>query len=543
MWIQIKSQLRAARFLMSVILALLLLGCEKRREEFTPKNQELRINLRLEPLCLDPRKANDITSLFCLKMCFDGLIRIGLDGKPQLSLAEKIEISEDQKTYTVSLREALWSDGVAITAYDFESSWKTMLTPDFPCEAVSNLFVLKNARAAKMKQCSVEEVGVKALDLHTLRIELAHPLPSFISMLATHSFYPSPRHIIEKHPEWADKNNPYYISNGPFLLKEWYPSNYLLVEKNPNYWDEQNVKLERIYLYLIEDNTTELSMYNNYELDWIGSPFSYLSVEAMPYLKNVHYYPIAGVYYYSLNVQDTLLKNKALRRALALAINRKEIIDNILQGGQLPATSFLPPCLLRGQYHYNYFQDADKHAAKESFKQALKEMHLTLEEFPTLTLSYNTAFSHHKVAQPIQQQWREVLGITVRLQNKEWKVILDEQRHHKFQIARMGGIPNYPDPMYFLNYFRYLSSELNFSQWTNPTFTEILEKADCTPDPNIRENLMLEAEKILIEEMPLIPIYFYTGSYLRRPYVRDVYLSEISDVDFKWAYVNDKVSR
>ncbi len=148
--------------------------------------------------------------------------------------------------------------------------------------------------------------------------------------------------------------------------------------------------------------------------------------------------------------------------------------------------------------------------------------------------------AHHKIAQAIQGQWRNALGIKVRLENKEWKVYLDEQRHHQFQIGRMGGIANNYEPISFLDRYRYLSSDENFCQWTNTAFTELLEQADMTIDPEERLCYLLKAEAIFMDEMPVIPIYFYTGSYIKKPYVKDIYLSELSDVDFKWAYVELK---
>lgn len=328
------------------------------------------------------------------------------------------------------------------------------------------------------------------------------------------------------------------MCNGPFCLTEWKKSDYMILEKNNRYWDKESVKLDRIHLLVIEDETTELSMFENNELDWAGSPLSSLPFDALSSLRNVQTYAMAGTYYYTINTKDPLLKNVNLRRALALAVNRREIVDNISQSGQVPAMSFVPPSLCNASRHY--FDDGDVNRAKQYFQAALKELGLSQEEFPVLTLSYNTMNAHHKIAQAIQMQWRDALGIRTRLENKEWKVYLDEQRHHQFQIGRMGGIANNYEPIAFLDRFRYLSSDENFCQWTNAAFTELLEQTDRTLDPEERLCYLLKAEAIFMDEMPVIPIYFYTGSYLKKPYVKDIYLSELADVDFKWAYVEMK---
>lgn len=522
--------------ILSALIVMLVAGCDKPKGNW-PKTQELRVNIKAEPLSLDPRKPNDVTSINFHKMCFDGLTRIGLDGKATPSIASHITVSEDQKIYTCVLKETFWSDGTPLTAYDFEKTWKTILDPAFPSEAASDLYVIKNANAAKINKCALELVGVRALDAHTLQIELDHPTPSFLSMLSTHAFYATPTHIVYAHPEWADKNGPYYVSNGPFSLKEWHNSDYMLLEKNEKYWDKANVKLDRMYLYLIDDETTELSLFENGDLDWAGSPLSSLPTDAMHALKHVHTYPMAGIYYYTINIKDPLLKNVNLRKALALAINRQEIIDNVTQSGQLVATAFTPPSLCPARH---YFDDANIEGARKYFQAALKELGLSAEEFPTLTLSYNTMNAHHKIAQAIQGQWRKALGIRTRLENKEWKVYLDELRHHQYQIGRLGSIANNYEPISFFDRFRYLSSDENFGQWTNAEFTELLERGDAAIDPEARLCYLLKAEAIFMDEMPVIPIYFYTGSYLKKTYVQDVYISELADVDFKWAYVEMK---
>ncbi len=185
----------------------------------------------------------------------------------------------------------------------------------------------------------------------------------------------------------------------------------------------------------------------------------------------------------------------------------------------------------------HYFQDNDLKEARREFELGLKELNITAAQFPPVTLMFNTASAHHKIAQAIQEQWHRTFGIRVRLENKEWKVFLDEMRHHKFQVARLGGIANYRDPTSFLEQYKYLTSSNNHSQWTNPRFTELIEEAELTADLDKRTALLKEAEKIMMEEMPIAPIYYYTGSYLKKPYVKNVYLSDLSDVDFKNAYL------
>jgi oligopeptide transport system substrate-binding protein len=518
------------RFLVCFFV-LLAAACSKK--EALRTRQELRMNMKSEPLSLDPRKPYDVASNNFLKMCFDGLTRVGLDGIPQLAVAEAITVSPDQKTYTITLKETYWSDGQPVTAQDFALSWKAQLDPSFPGQAAHLLYVLKNARAAKLGKCANDAIGVTALDERTLYIELSYPNPVFLSMLASFPFFPVPAHVVEQFPDWADKANSHYVTNGPFLLKEWRASNRMLLEKNPTYWDKEAVQLQMLDFAILEDENTELSLYDSGAFDWSGSPLSTLPTDALPVLKQVHTYPIGGTYYYVFNTKDPLLKNCNLRRALSLAVNRQSIVENILQGGQQAAMRYIPQALCSEKV--SYFRDADIERARACLKKALEE--LGLDKPPVLTLSYNTLQTHHLIAQAIQQQWQSALGIRVKLENKEWKVYLDEIARGQFQITRMGNIASNYDPLHYLDEMRYLSSSSNFCKWTNPQFTEWLEQAEQESDPHARMQLLLKAEALFMEEMPVIPIYFYTGSYLKKDYVKDVYTSILYDIDFKWAYV------
>lgn len=519
----------------AILFLLLFTGCVKKEKAYRPSSQELRLNLHSDPPTIDPRKATDAVSLPIIKMCFEGLTRIDPSGQPMLAAAEKIEISNDQKRYVFTLRDAKWADGEPVTAYDFEKTWKEILDPSFPCEFAIDLYILKNGNAAKSQRCSVDEVGVKALDEKTLQVDLEHPVPYFFSALSTHAFFPTPHHITSKDPNWIQNH---YIGNGPFLMQEWRHHDSIIMVKNPLYWDAENVRLERVVYTLVEDETTELTMFENSELDWAGYPLSNLPIEALSSLNRkgiLEHYDIAGTYYYIFNTKELPFTNIHMRKAFSLAINRAAIVANITQMGQSIATGLIPPSMWKNPQ--GYFRDNDIAEAQKLFALGLDELGMSVEDLPPITLSYNTLAGHHKIAQAIQEQWHQAFGVRVKLENKEWKVFLDELRHHKFQIARMGGLANINDASTFLDFYRYLSSSNNHSQWNNPKYSELLEEADLITDPDKRMSLLKQAEKILINEMPIAPIYYYTGVYVKKPYVKGIFLSELNDLDLKWAYV------
>lgn len=514
---------------------LFIMGCSKKEKTYRPTTQELRLNLSSEPPTLDPRKATDNISISVLKMCFEGLTRMDPNGQPILAAAENIEVSSDHQCYTFTLRQATWSDGMPVTAYDFEKTWKEILDPTFPCEFAIDLYILKNGKAAKTQRCSVDEVGVKALDDKTLLVNLEHPVPYFLSALATHSFFATPSHITSRYPNWVQDR---YVGNGAFTLQGWRHHDSIVMVKNPCYWDKENVKLERVLYTIVEDETTELTMFENGELDWAGNPLSTLPTEALSGLAEkgtLERYNIAGTYFYVFNVKEFPFTNANIRKAFSLAINRHAIVTNVTQMDQTPAMSLVPPTMWK--HPHSYFQDNDIAEAKRLFAQGLKELGTRVEALPSITLSYNTHAGHHKIAQAIQEQWHQAFGIRVKLENKEWKVFLDELKHHQFQVARMGGLANVNDPSTFLDFHRYLSSSNNYSQWTNPQYSELLEAADLTLDDEERISLLKQAEQVLMGDMPIAPIYFYKGVYVKKPYVKGCYLSELSDLDLKWAYV------
>jgi oligopeptide transport system substrate-binding protein len=513
-------------------------SCHKKENNSQKSAQEVRLNIHTEPPSLDPRKPSDTTSCSILKMCFDGLMRTDSEGKTVPALAQTIEISEDRRTYTFLLRDAKWSDGQPVTAYDFEYAWKCILDSRFPSEFANDLYVIKNAQAAKEGNIPLDDVGIRAISDQVFSVELDNPLPYFLDLLTIHSFLPVPKHVAQKNSHWAEDASLSYVCNGPFLLKKWKHHNLLVLEKNPTYWDADQVKLSQIVLHVIEDENTELSMFEGGELDWAGSPLSALPIDALSALsskKDFSLYSMAGTYYYIFNTREYPFNNAKMRRAFSLAINRKDIVDNVVQGKQLPATSLIPPSLFGKQY-VGYFQDGDIEEAKKLFKEALQELGTTAEKLPPITLSYNTVNAHHKIAQAIKEQWAQAFGIRVNLENKEWKVFLDEVANHQFQIARMGGIANFRDPISFLDVYKYPTSRINPSQWGNATYAALLEQAEATIDPKQRLALLEKAEKILMNEMPVAPIYFYTGSYLKNQKLKGVYVSELSDVDFKYAY-------
>lgn len=515
----------------------LVTGCHKKRRPVEDNEQAIRLNLHTEPPTLDARKATDTSSIGIITMCFEGLMKRGKNGSIIPAIAHRVETSKDNTIYTFHLRDAKWWDGREITAQDFEATWKTILAPHFPSGFANDLYIIKNGWAVKNGELPSSALGVKALSRKTLQVELEYPIPYFLDLVASHSFFSVPNHIASTDSKWADDAGPQFVGNGPYKLTKWKHHNCIVLEKNPLYWDNEVVTLNQIELTIIEDSNTELNMFESGELDWAGYPLSTLPTDAIQALENdqrLNRYPLSGTYYYIFNVEKPPFNNLKMRKAFSLAINRKSIIENITQSDQTPATSFIPPTIWEIKPH---FRDHDLEEARRLFKEAVEELGYTVQTLPKITLTYNTSEAHHKIAQAIQEQWYRAFGIRVHLANVEWKVFLDELSHKQFQIARMGGIAGFNDPMTFFDLYKYPQSSNNYSGWSNQKFTKLIETAERTLDIEERKSILREAEQVFMAEMPIAPIYYYQGSYLKKKYLKGVQLSEFSEADFKFAFL------
>jgi oligopeptide transport system substrate-binding protein len=495
----------------------------------------LKLNLHTEPPTADPGIAEDTTSGAIIRATFDGLTRTQEDGKPHESMAEKIEVSSDQLTYTFKLRDAKWSNGEPVTAQDFEYAWKRVLNPKTGSNYAYQLYYIKNAEKYNKGQAKAEDVGVKALDEKTLQVTLENPTPYFLELTAFYTYYPVNKKVVESNPNWATEAKT-HVGNGPFKMESWEHKNKLVLVKNDNYWDKDAVKLDRIEFSMVEDENTELSMFDNGELDWAGAPLSALPTDAIPALKDsgkMITQPTAGLYMYKFNVEQPPFNNAKIRKAFAYAINRQSIIDNVTQANQQPAMGLVPPSMAVSANPY--FKDNDVETAKKLLAEGMKELGIT--KLPPITLSYNTSEGHKKIAEAIQDQWKKAFGVEVKLENKEWKVYLEDLHQGKFQIGRSGWLGDFNDAINFLDLFKQKKGSNNDTNWENPKYQELLNKSALESDPEKRKQILAEAEKLFMEEMPAAPIYFYTQSWVKKDNVKGVIIDGLGFVDWKWATI------
>ncbi|MEW9669661.1 peptide ABC transporter substrate-binding protein [Ammoniphilus sp. 3BR4] len=535
-----------------ILSSLLLTACgggpampitDKRAELAVKKedkgDQVLRLNIDSEPPTLDPGLAKDSASGTLIRQMFEGLTRVGEDGVPHEAAAENIEVSHDLRTYTFTIRKnAKWSNGDPVTSYDFEYAWRRILMPETAANYAYQLYVIKNAE--KFNKGEIKDgtgVGIKAVDDRTLVVELENPIPYFLELTAFYTYMPVNQKIVEANKDWARNATEKYVSNGPFKLAKWEHHNMLEMVRNDQYWDTEKVQLERITFAMIEDNVTSFNMYENGELDWAGAPTADLPIDAIPALRDqgrLHVYPIAGTYWYKFQTERVPFNNAKVRKAFAYALDRQAIIENVTQADQIPAMGVVPPTMAVGEG--GYFEDHDVEGAKQLLQEGLAELGVTKEELD-ITLSYNTGEGHQKIAEAIQDQWKQALGVDVKLHSLEWQVLIDEQDNGNYQIGRMGWFGDFNDPINFLELFKDKYGGNNDTLWENTEFQRLLNESALQTDLEKRKQILGQAEQILMDEMPIMPIYFYTRSYVKDEKVKGVLLHGLGDVDYKYAYI------
>jgi oligopeptide transport system substrate-binding protein len=458
------------------------------------------------------------------KTLYEGLTRIDENGNVQLAGAKSVEISPNQLQYIFKLRENHWSDGSAVTAYQYESAWKEALNPTSNCSRADLLYMIKNGQEVKKGLKPLDSTGVKALDDTTLLVELAYPSPSFLELAAQPICAP----LVNP----ADKEQT--IFNGPFMVGAWKRNDLLRLIPNPHYWDKENVFLGQIEITMIQDVMTAYSMFEKKQLDWMGAPFTPLSTELITRLKNegaLSSHPVTRSFWVFLNTQQTSLSSPAIRRALSLAIDRKAITEHILLGNH-PLDKPLPYALLPGSPSSTIQQNIEE--AKKSFEEGLKELGLTKESFPPITIAYSQQTGRKQIAEYLQQEWSKAFGIPVKLQNQEWNILRTNLEKGLYDISGCYEAAFYNDPLELIEKLTTLSSN-NFSKWTMDRFTEIVLLAKQQSDPQKRMQLLSDAENILIEQMPFIPICSDELLFAHRPGLKGYTFDGVGAVDFSKA--------
>jgi oligopeptide transport system substrate-binding protein len=472
----------------------------------------LSLNIVNEPHSLDTKRLRSLSDINIANMLFEGLFRTTNEGLKQ-ALAEKYWIDESQTKIKIQLKKAFWSDGSLITAHDFVKTYETILDPDFPADYAFLFYYIKGAEKIKKEHADLCSLGVKALDEMHLEFELNHPTPFFLELLSLPVFFPS-----------SGKEGVY---NGPFCLYNWFHNYQITLRKNDHYWDKQQVKIDQVELHMC-DSETGLQLFEKGLLDLEGSPFGVIppdSKAALAQQNRLFTQPIWGTQWIRVNTSRDELSDKYFRQAMAAAIDRKDLCEHILYNPQAQSLRICPHSLCA---------TALKDGAKDHVHQLLQTSHQTR----ILTLSYANSALNHRLAQAIQSQL-DSCGIQIQLERLEPKVFFSRVSKKDYDLALGNWIADVPDPINFLQNFRTQDTGTNNTCWENTSFKELLDQSQFLKG-NERVYALEKAEQILLDEVPVIPLYQMSMQYVKNPQLRGVYINKLGLIDIKEAYFADE---
>lgn len=541
----IRSFIQKLTLFFSAIIVIFGASCQKKAPAPQNQSQRIHLNLKNEPATLDPRKGGDTISSHLHFLLFEGLVKLNHDNSITPAMAKSFEISANGTEYIFILRDALWSNGAPVTAFDFEKSWKDMLDPSFPSPNAHLLYPIKNAQAAKQGKVPLSEVGIFAKDAKTFIVTLEKPTPYFLDLISFCVFFPINQQIDEEYPDWAYHAGEHYTSNGPFILKEWKHHNELIVEKNPYYWNLDRVRANVIHFSMIDNEMTALQMFENGQLDMIGEPLSPLPTDALASLKKtgtVRAKPIGATTMITFNVDQSPFNNVKIRKAFAYAIDRESIVKNITQMDEIAATNIIPP-VLKNNRNRSFFKDKDLVQAKSLLEEGMKELGITRDTFNDIIYYYATSESNNKIAQALQQQWQNNLGVRIRVENLDHKILMDKLIKRNYTFAQSLWIVQYNDQMNIFERFKFRTNPKNYCNWENPEYIRILD-ASFYENGFKRAEILEKAEELFIDEMPICPIYHWNTHYIVQPYLDNVAIVSIGDLVFENLTIeNRKTSR
>ncbi|HAS79660.1 MAG TPA: peptide ABC transporter substrate-binding protein [Fusobacteriaceae bacterium] len=528
-------------YVLTLLMAVLLTACGGEKEQAKETDaatmekveQMITFNLGADPKSVDPQLNSATDGGIVINNTFEGLMRTDENGKAQPAGAESVDISDDKMTYTFHLRkDAKWSDGKPVTAADYRYAWLRALDPAVASEYSFQLYYIKGGQEYFEGKGSREDVGLEVVDDLTFKVTLKAPTAYFLDLVTFYTFMPVRQDAVEKKPEGWAKDPSITLSNGPFKISEYHMNDKVILVPNEYYWNKESVKLDKIVMTMIVDISTAMTAYDSDEVDVLITVPTPEIPKRQVEDPTFHIVPYLGTYYYIFNVNKAPTNDINVRKALTLAIDREQIVNEVSKGGQQPANGFVPTGLVDSQGNdfratagdYGISSTADVEKAKEYLAKA---GYPNGEGMAPVELIYNTSEGHKAIAEAIQEMWKKNLGIEVNLVNQEWAVFQDTRHVGNFEVARAGWIGDYNDPMTFLDLWTSYSGN-NDAQWSytkgdfpeNKKFDALIENSKVAQGTD-RDKDLYAAEKILMDELVTMPIYYYTGVIMVKDKVKN----------------------
>ncbi|EMF0806159.1 TPA: ABC transporter substrate-binding protein [Klebsiella aerogenes] len=482
--------------------------------------QELVRNNGNEPASLDPHKVESDVEFNIISDLFEGLVSVSPQGEIQPRLALKWE-NKDNLVWTFHLRPGItWSDGTAITAQDIVWSWQRLVTPTTasPYASYPGNMHIANARDISEGKQPPETLGVKALDDTTLQVTLNQPNAAFLAMLAHPSLVPIDKVLVERFGDkWTKPEH--IVTSGPYTLSKWVVNERIVAQRNPKYWDNEHTVINKVTYLPITSEAADVNRYKAGEIDIVYTvPVNQFALLKKTMGSQLNVAPQLATYYYELNTTKPPFNDPRVRRALNMGLDKDIIADKVMGQGQRPAWLISQPDIggvtLKQPDYASWPRDKRIAEAKKLLNEAgFNESHPLV-----FNLLYNTSETHQRIAIAASSMLKKNLGVEAKLQNQEWKTMLDTMHTHNFDAVRYAWIADYDDAASFLNNFRTGDSE-NTSQYSNPAYDKALHDAAKAADTAARGKFYQQAEDLLAEDVPAIPVYHYVRTHLVKPWV------------------------
>lgn len=474
-----------------------------------------------EPDTLDPQKATGSWENNIIGDMIVGLTTESADGTPIPGVAESWTTSADGLVWTFRLRaDAVWSDGVPVTAGDFVFAAQRINDPLTGGQYASITHIIKNAARVYSKELPPEQIGVKAIDDKTLEITLEHPAAYLPDMLVHYAFFPVPRHAVEKFGgDWVKPGN--YVSNGPFTLVSWTPNDKVVLKKSPTFYDAANVKIDEVRFYAQDDQIANTKRFRAGELDLsAGIPGQLLDELRRSMPEKVRLAPYIANWYVTFNLTRPEWQDVRVRTALGLAIDREVIVKQILRGGETPAYTFVQPNVPNYPHeaHLSY-RDMPMAERQKEARRLLAEAGFGPDNPLKFEFLHMQSTDGKRIATALQGMWAAV-GVEVTPAGSESKTVYSNLRQQNFGVALAGWIADFPDASSFLYLAKTSSDEMNYGKYSNARFDQLNIDGDNEPDAVKRGALLNEAEQILLDDAPFLPIYNAVSRNLVEPYVK-----------------------
>ncbi|HEK9104023.1 peptide ABC transporter substrate-binding protein [Bacillus pfraonensis] len=536
---------RSIAFILTIVLLLTACSSKAIKTNEAVKKQVLNVTVSEEIPSLDTVKTMDGTSSHVMQNIFEGLYVLDHQDKPISGVAKSFERSEDGKRYIFHLRkDAKWSNGEAVTAHDFVYAWKRTLNPETASQYAYMLFYLKNAKGINEGNIPIEQIGANAKDDYTLEVQLEQPVPYFLHLLALPIYLPQNEAFVTKQGKNYGLEPKYAIYNGPFALETWKHEQEFQLKKNNTYWDKGKVKLDEINFHIVKDTMTAVNLYESGSLDRV--PINSTFVDRYKDNKELHMANEPAVAMLRFNERNSFLENKKIRKSISLALNKEEFVNHFMNNGAMPAQGLIPIGYKNETDGKDFRKEngdiavQDLQKAKKLWEDAKKELSTESVTLEFLTFEQDNA---KRIAEYIKGELEKNLaGITVRIKQQPFKQKLQIEQTGQYDISMVVWGPDYKDPISYLELFT-TDNPNNKMNYSNSNYDDLIQKAkdDMVLDQQKRWEVLQQAERLLLEDAAVAPLYHTGSAYIQKEYVKGIEKHQFGGVyTYKNAYLSER---